>query len=94
MSGYGPATDDDGNILFVTGNSDPGTYDGVTNIQESVVKMSNTLTTVMTCLLRITRSAWIRAMWISARAECWCCPISRERRRIWRWRRAKTETCI
>jgi hypothetical protein len=47
MSGYGLATDDAGNILFVTGNSDPDTYDGVTNIQESVVKMSNTLTTVM-----------------------------------------------
>jgi len=47
MSGYGPSTDDEGNILFVTGNSDPNTYDGVTNIQESVVKMSNTLTTVL-----------------------------------------------
>lgn len=47
MSGYGLATDDAGNILFVTGNSDPETYDGITNIQESVVKMSNTLTTVM-----------------------------------------------
>jgi|SRR5580658_194283 hypothetical protein len=46
MSGYGLATDDAGNILFVTGNSDPNTYDGVTNIQESVVKISNTLTTV------------------------------------------------
>jgi hypothetical protein len=47
MSGYGPATDDEGNVLFVTGNSDPGTYDGVTDIQESVVKVSNTLTTVL-----------------------------------------------
>ncbi len=47
MSGYGPATDDEGNVLFVTGNSDPGTYDGVTNMQESVVKMSSTLTTVL-----------------------------------------------
>ena len=47
MSGYGPATDDAGNVLFVTGNSDPDTYDGVTNIQESVVKMSPTLTTVL-----------------------------------------------
>ncbi len=42
MSGYGPAADDAGNVLFVTGNSDPSgtTYDGVTNIQESVVKVS------------------------------------------------------
>ncbi len=47
MSGYGLATDDAGNILFVTGNSDAGTYDGVTNLQESVVKTSNTLTTVL-----------------------------------------------
>jgi hypothetical protein len=47
MSGYGLATDDGGNILFVTGNSDPNTYDGVTNIQESVVKISPTLTTML-----------------------------------------------
>jgi hypothetical protein len=49
MSGYGPAADDSGNILFVTGNSDPfgNTYDGVSNIQESVVKVSPDLTTVL-----------------------------------------------
>ena len=49
MSGYGPAADDSGNILFVTGNSDPSgaTYDGVTNIQESVIKVSSNLTTVL-----------------------------------------------
>jgi hypothetical protein len=47
MSGYGPATDDSGNILFVTGNSEAGTYDGLTNIQESVVKVPSTLTTVL-----------------------------------------------
>jgi hypothetical protein len=47
MAGYGPAADDEGNILFVTGNSASGTYDGVTNIQESVVKISPTLTTVL-----------------------------------------------
>lgn len=49
MSGYGPAADDSGNILFVTGNSDYSgtTYDGVTNIQESVVKVSSNLTTVL-----------------------------------------------
>jgi len=48
MSGNGPAADDAGNILFVTGNSDYSgtTYDGITNIQESVVKVSSTLTTV------------------------------------------------
>jgi hypothetical protein len=49
MSGYGPATDDSGNILFVTGNSDPSgtTYDGVSNIQESAIKVSSDLTTVL-----------------------------------------------
>ncbi len=49
MSGYGLATDDAGNILFVTGNSDYSgtTYDGVSNIQESVVKVSSDLTTVL-----------------------------------------------
>ena len=43
MSGYGVAADRGGNVLFVTGNSDfsGNTYDGVTNIQESVVKVSN-----------------------------------------------------
>ena len=48
MSGYGPAADDSGNVLFVTGNSDQSgtTYDGVTNIQESVVKVPPTLGTV------------------------------------------------
>ncbi len=49
MSGYGLATDSSGNILFVTGNSDYSgtTYDGVSNIQESVVKVSPNLTTVL-----------------------------------------------
>jgi hypothetical protein len=47
MSGYGLAADDSGNILFVTGNSQPNTYDGVTSIQESVVKISPTLTTTL-----------------------------------------------
>jgi hypothetical protein len=49
MSGYGPAADDSGNILFVTGNSDPSgtTYDGVTNIQESVIKEAPDLSSVL-----------------------------------------------
>jgi hypothetical protein len=49
MSGYGLATDDSGNILFVTGNSDDSgsTYDGVSNIQESAIKVSSNLTTVL-----------------------------------------------
>jgi hypothetical protein len=49
MSGYGPATDWLGNLYFVTGNSDANapTYDGVHNIQESVVKLSPDLKTVL-----------------------------------------------
>jgi len=49
MSGYGLASDDSGNILFVTGNSDYSgtTYDGVTNLQESVVKVSPDLSSVL-----------------------------------------------
>jgi hypothetical protein len=49
MSGYGLAADDSGNVVFVTGNSDPAgtTYNGVTNIQESVVKVSPNLTDVV-----------------------------------------------
>jgi hypothetical protein len=46
MSGYGLAADPSGNVYFVTGNSDYSgtTYNGVTNIQESVVKVSPDLT--------------------------------------------------
>ncbi len=49
MSGFGPSTDDSGNVLVVTGNSDYSgtTYDGVTNIQESVIKVSPDLSTVL-----------------------------------------------
>jgi len=49
MSGYGLAADDAGNVVFVTGNSDPSgtTYDGVTNVQESVIKVSSDLTTLV-----------------------------------------------
>jgi hypothetical protein len=49
MSGYGVSADEDGNLYFVTGNSDYSgtTYDGVYNIQESVVKVSPDLTKVL-----------------------------------------------
>jgi hypothetical protein len=48
MSGYGISADSSGNIYFVTGNSDPGnnTYDGATNIQESVVRIKGDLSSV------------------------------------------------
>jgi hypothetical protein len=44
MSGYGIAADSSGSLYFTTGNSATGTYDGSTNIQESVVKVSPDLT--------------------------------------------------
>ena len=49
MSGYGVADDGAGDVFFVTANSDPqqNTYTGTTNIQESVVKMPEALTSVL-----------------------------------------------
>ncbi len=49
MSGYGLASDPSGNIYFVTGNSDYSgdTYNGVTNVPESVVKVSADLTQLL-----------------------------------------------
>ncbi len=49
MSGYGLAADPSGNIYFVTGNSDysGNTYNGVTNVPESVVKVSSDLTNLL-----------------------------------------------
>ena len=42
MSGYGPATDERGNLFFVTSNTDPagGTYNAPLNLAESVIKLS------------------------------------------------------
>jgi hypothetical protein len=49
MSGYALAADYAGSILFVTGNSDSSgtTYDGITDIQESAVKISSDLSAVL-----------------------------------------------
>ena len=49
MSGSGLAADYAGNVLFVTANSDPSgaTYNGITDIQESAVKVSADLSTVL-----------------------------------------------
>lgn len=49
MSGSGLAADSSGNIYFVTGNSDysGNTYNGVTNVPESVVKVSSDLTNLL-----------------------------------------------
>jgi hypothetical protein len=96
MSGYGLATDDAGNILFVTGNSDYSgtTYDGVTNIQESMVKVSPTLTTVLDLFTPKNQATLDQFDADFARAECWSCPISRARNHIWQWQRARRERCF
>ncbi len=49
MSGYGLAADPAGNVYFVTGNSDPSgtSYNSVTNIAESVAKVSPDLTQLL-----------------------------------------------
>jgi hypothetical protein len=49
MSGYGVAADAQGNIYFVTGNSDPSgtTYNSITNISETVAKVNASLTQVI-----------------------------------------------
>jgi|HubBroStandDraft_6_1064221.scaffolds.fasta_scaffold61460_2 outer membrane protein assembly factor BamB len=52
MSGYGVAADATGDLFFATGNSDDkggtvNTYNPPENIQESVVKMSGDLTTIV-----------------------------------------------
>jgi hypothetical protein len=47
MSRYGIAADSTGNLFFATGNSGPGTYDGVRNIQESVAKVDPQLVNLL-----------------------------------------------
>ena len=47
MSGYGIAAAPNGNLIFTTGNSAQGTYDGVRNIQESVVKVDPQLVNLL-----------------------------------------------
>lgn len=47
MSGYGPSADERGNVYFVTGNGNGLTYDGAASLQESAVKVSPDLSTVL-----------------------------------------------
>jgi hypothetical protein len=48
MSGYGLSSDETGSIYFVTGNSDPASYDGHNDVQESVIRESADLTKLQT----------------------------------------------
>jgi len=48
MSGAGLAADSTGSIYFITGNSDPTSYDGVDDIQESIVRETADLTKIQT----------------------------------------------
>jgi hypothetical protein len=47
MSGAGVAADTSGNLYVITGNSEMGTYDGIDNIQQTAIKISPDLTTVL-----------------------------------------------
>ena len=47
MSGYGLAADEEGNLLFTTGNTAQGIYDSATNLAESVVKLPPDLSKVL-----------------------------------------------
>ncbi len=48
MSGAGLAADLTGSIYFITGNSDPTSYDGVDDIQESIVRETADLSKIST----------------------------------------------
>ena len=47
MAGSGIVSDDAGSLWFSTGNSDGVSYDGVYNIQESVVRVKSDLTSLL-----------------------------------------------
>jgi hypothetical protein len=46
MSGFGIASDDQGSLFFVTGNSDANIYNSTANLSESAIRLSADLTTV------------------------------------------------
>ncbi|MGB6177471.1 MAG: hypothetical protein WBF43_14320, partial [Methylocella sp.] len=59
MSGYGiAAAPNSGNLFFSTGNSGPGTYDGVRNIQESVVKVDPQLVNLLDIFTPANENFW------------------------------------
>ena len=51
---FGPAADDSGYVLFVTGNSESTNYDGFTNWREGVLKVSADLSEVLDLFTRVT----------------------------------------
>src|SRR5260370_16255269 len=48
MSGFGLASDSSGNVYFTTGNTAKLTYNSVSNLAESAIKMTPDLSTVLT----------------------------------------------
>ena len=94
---YGPAADDSGKSSSVTGNSDYSgtTYDGVTNIQESVIKTSAPIYRLCSTFSRLpTGPPSIRETSTSAQAESWCFPTSKVPVLTWPWLPVRTAICI
>jgi outer membrane protein assembly factor BamB len=58
MSGFGPAADRHGNVIFATANSDPGSYAPPKNVQESAVKISGDLSRVIDYFTPYQLNAW------------------------------------
>ncbi len=57
MSGAGIAADPTGSIYFITGNSDPASYDGRSDVQESVIRESGDLSKLETLFTPSNESA-------------------------------------
>ena len=96
MSGYGIAADASGNIYFATGNSDPSgtTYNSVTNISESVAKVSSDLTALLSFFTPSDVDELDRERCRhSDRVVCCCCRIARVRDRHSPQQPAKRERC-
>jgi hypothetical protein len=58
MSGFGPAADQNGNVFFVTANSDAGSYSPPINIPESAVMMSGDLTQLLDYFTPVQAARW------------------------------------
>ena len=79
MSGFGPAADKQGDVYFVTGNSDAGSYSPPDDVQESAVKISGGLETLMDYFTPYQQADWDKQDWISGPAGSLFCRSSRVR---------------